>query len=65
MPSFHYKAVRFDGEAVEGEMEAPDEAAVIRHLQAEGLIPIEEVLGRTTNPEEMKQMLIQTGVKIG
>lgn len=40
MPSYAYKAVRMDGETVEGEMEAPDEAAVIRHLQQDGLIPI-------------------------
>jgi general secretion pathway protein F len=40
MPSFLYKAVRVDGEAVEGEMEAADEEAVIRHLQQDGLIPI-------------------------
>jgi general secretion pathway protein F len=39
--SFLYKAVRMDGETVEGEMEAPDEAAVIRHLQQDGLIPIQ------------------------
>jgi general secretion pathway protein F len=40
MPSYHYKAVRQDGEAVEGQMEAQNEAAVIRHLQQEGLIPL-------------------------
>jgi twitching motility protein PilT len=34
-------------------------------LYLKGLIPVEEVLGRTTNPEEMKQMLVQTGVNIG
>ncbi len=41
MPKFFYKAVKFDGESVEGEIEAPDEATVIRQLQGEGLIPIE------------------------
>lgn len=41
MPKFAYKAVRHDGETVEGEMEAADEAAAIRHLQGEGLIPIQ------------------------
>jgi general secretion pathway protein F len=41
VPSFHYKAVRFDGEPVEGDMDAADQATVIRHLQGEGLIPIE------------------------
>ena len=41
MARFHYKAVRNDGETVEGELEAADEASVIRHLQTEGLIPIQ------------------------
>jgi general secretion pathway protein F len=41
VPRFAYKAVRQDGESVEGELEAPDEAAVVRHLQGEGLIPIQ------------------------
>ncbi|WP_246194918.1 hypothetical protein [Allochromatium palmeri] len=45
MPKFFYKAVKLDGETVEGELEAVDESAVIRHLQGEGLIPIE---ARTT-----------------
>lgn len=40
MAKYHYKAVKPDGEAVEGELEAVDEAAVVRHLQAAGLIPI-------------------------
>jgi len=40
MPKFAYKAVRPDGEAVEGELEAPDQGAVIRQLQGAGLIPI-------------------------
>jgi general secretion pathway protein F len=40
MPSYHYKAVRLDGEAVEGQIEAQDETDVIRHLQKEGLIPL-------------------------
>ena len=33
MPSYHYKAVRLDGEVVEGQIEAQDEGDVIRHLQ--------------------------------
>jgi general secretion pathway protein F len=41
MPKFFFKAVKFDGEAVEGELEAVDEAAVIRQLQGQGLIPIQ------------------------
>jgi general secretion pathway protein F len=41
MPRFLYKAVKYDGETQEGELEAPDEAALIRHLQSEGLIPLQ------------------------
>ncbi|MCJ7499474.1 type IV pilus twitching motility protein PilT [bacterium] len=33
-------------------------------LHLKGTIPVEEVLGRTTNLEEMRQMLTQAGVKI-
>jgi general secretion pathway protein F len=38
---FLYKAVKLDGETVEGELDAADESAVLSHLRAEGLIPIE------------------------
>lgn len=41
MPRFFYKAVKPDGELIEGEREAQTELEVIRHLQAEGLIPLE------------------------
>ncbi|AUB79526.1 type II secretion system F family protein [Candidatus Thiodictyon syntrophicum] len=41
MPKYFYKAVKLDGEAVEGELEAADEAAVISALQAQGLLPLE------------------------
>jgi general secretion pathway protein F len=41
MPSYYYKAVKLDGEEVEGEQEADDEASLIRRLQGEGLIPIQ------------------------
>lgn len=41
MPKYLYKAVKLDGESVEGEQEAADEAALVRQLQSEGLIPIE------------------------
>jgi twitching motility protein PilT len=34
-------------------------------LHLKGTIPVEEVLGRTTNPEEMRQMLTQAGVSVG
>jgi general secretion pathway protein F len=35
-----YRAVKLDGEEVEGEQDAADEAALIARLQAEGLIPL-------------------------
>lgn len=41
MPKYAYKAVRPDGTQVEGELEMPDEASLVAHLQTEGLIPIE------------------------
>lgn len=40
MPLFSYKAITPAGEAIEGEMEAADEAAVVRHLQDSGHIPV-------------------------
>jgi len=41
---FLYKAVRPNGETVDGEMEAADETAVVRRLQDDGLIPIKTIL---------------------
>lgn len=40
MALFNYKAVRPNGEVLEGEMEAADEAALVGALQLDGLIPI-------------------------
>ncbi len=40
MPRFMYKAVKLDGEEVEGEQDAVDQAALIARLQREGLIPL-------------------------
>lgn len=40
MPRFSYKAIKRDGEVQEGEMEAADEAALVRRLQEDGLIPV-------------------------
>lgn len=40
MALFNYKAVRPNGEVLEGEMEAADEAALVHALQLDGLIPI-------------------------
>jgi len=38
MPHYQFKAVKLDGEEVEGEREADDEAALAMAMQAEGLI---------------------------
>lgn len=38
---YAFKAVRPNGESLEGEREAADEGALVRQLQAEGAIPIE------------------------
>ncbi len=40
MPVFKYKAANISGDVVQGEMEAASQDAVIRHLQAQGHIPI-------------------------
>lgn len=40
MPLFHFKAATTSGEVVEGEMEAGNQDAVIKRLQAQGHIPI-------------------------
>ncbi|MBK1672624.1 general secretion pathway protein GspF [Ectothiorhodospira shaposhnikovii] len=40
MALWYYKSVAADGEVVEGEMEAPDEATLIRRLQEAGQIPV-------------------------
>jgi general secretion pathway protein F len=40
MARYMYKAVKLDGEEIEGEYEAANEAALIARLQGEGLIPL-------------------------
>lgn len=40
MPVFQYKAANISGDVVQGQMEAADQDTVIRHLQAQGHIPI-------------------------
>jgi general secretion pathway protein F len=40
VPHFRYKAVSATGETLEGEMEAADQATVVRRLQAAGHLPI-------------------------
>ncbi len=46
MPLYTFKAVKPDGEVVEGDMEASDEAAVVRRLQDDGMIPVQTRLAR-------------------
>ena len=46
MASYEYKAVKANGDMVEGDMEAPYEATVVLRLQAEGLIPVRAALAR-------------------
>ena len=40
MTAWHYKAVDRMGRAVEGNMDAPDEVAVLRHLRRDGAVPL-------------------------
>jgi len=40
MPKFKYKAVAGNGEIVQGEMEAPEQSAVITRLQTSGHLPL-------------------------
>ncbi len=44
-------------------MQTMNQSLLALHLK--GTIPVEEVLGRTTNPDEMRQMLTQAGVNVG
>jgi general secretion pathway protein F len=41
MPIFHYKAVTEPGDIVEGELDLPDQAAVIDYLRGRGLLPLQ------------------------
>ena len=47
MPLFEYKAATPSGEVLQGRMEAANQEAVVKRLQAQGTIPIraEEVTG--------------------
>ncbi|HHH38728.1 MAG TPA: type II secretion system F family protein [Sedimenticola sp.] len=40
MPVFRFKAVKPGGEVFEGELEMADEQSLVRHLQAEGWMPV-------------------------
>jgi twitching motility protein PilT len=44
-------------------MQTMNQSLLALHLK--GTIPVEEVLGRTTNPDEMRQMLTQAGINVG
>ncbi|WP_295383763.1 type II secretion system F family protein [uncultured Thiodictyon sp.] len=41
MPKYFYKAVKLDGESVEGELEAADETSLVTQLQSQGLLLLE------------------------
>jgi len=41
VPKYFYKAVKLDGEPVEGELDAADEPTLVSLLQAQGLLPVE------------------------
>jgi general secretion pathway protein F len=55
LPKFLYKAVKLDGEVVEGELEAADSLAVGRFLHGQGLIPLE-----TRHAAGLRARLIRT-----
>lgn len=40
MPVFSYQASNYSGDIVKDTLDAPDEAAVVAHVQAQGLIPV-------------------------
>ena len=51
MPVFQYKAANVSGDVVQGEMEAINQEAVIRQLQAQGHIPIRAEEVREPEPD--------------
>ncbi len=60
MPMFQYKAANTNGDVVQGEMEAATLDAVIRHLQAQGHIPIRaEEITRTASGETPSAFTLQ------
>lgn len=40
MPIFSYQASNYSGDIIKDTLEAPDEAAVVAHVQSQGLIPV-------------------------
>jgi len=60
MATYEYKAVKANGDVVEGDMEAPDEATVVLRLQAEGLIPV-----RTTPARKGLKLELSFGARGG
>lgn len=64
MATFEYKAVKANGEIVEGDMEAPDEATVVLRLQAEGFIPVRTAPARKGMKLELS-LARRGGGKIG
>ena len=47
MTLYHFRAVSDGGETQQGQLEAPDEQAVLAQLHARGLIPLEIGTGRS------------------
>jgi general secretion pathway protein F len=64
MALFEYKAVNAGGEVSEGELEAADEASLVRQLQADGLIPVRVHPVRTGLKLSLKPAR-KAGAKIG
>ena len=58
MAQFTYKAATASGDVVEGEMEAPDQAAVIARLHALGYMPIraDEIAAGTASHRPARQV---------
>src|SRR5262249_59923915 len=50
MALFHYRAIDAEGRLVSGSLDAADQAAVVDHLNANGLLPIEAATGASPPP---------------
>ena len=53
MPTFEYRAMQFDGQMAEGELEADGRPEAFRQMEAKGLRPISlfERGGKTSTPD--------------
>lgn len=57
MARYRYRAVAGSGDTVEGEMEAPSQAAVVKRLQAEGHLPIRAEAVDEAGPSRASSLL--------